>query len=195
MQRTTSGLIKFLFIAHSELVQSVEISSLFKKNNKSIRFHANDQQWWKKKKNQKYISYLWLVSTHQTKGYIPYTQICYPTSFKNGYWNNLHNFAQSLWIKAMDTAAFNKVLRLGVFHMLMSNLGNIGEFMVGYSLEVVLNKLYGDSAVPHIMSGNVISCSLRGHFLVIAGLMNMLFRYFCWQYEPTAHKWCWRIVT
>ena len=79
----------------------------------------------------------------------------------------------------MDTAAFNEVLRLGVFHMLMSNLGNIGEFMVGYSLDVVLNKLYGDSAVPHIMSGNVISCSLRGHFLVIAGLMNMLFRYFC----------------
>lgn len=79
----------------------------------------------------------------------------------------------------MDPAAFNKVLRLGVFHMLMSNLGNIGEFMVGYSLEVVLNKLYGDSAVPHIMSGNVISDSLRGHFLVIAGLMNMLFKYFC----------------
>lgn len=79
---------------------------------------------------------------------------------------------------AIDITAFNKVLRLGLFHMLMSNLGNIGEFMVGYSLEVVLNKLYGDSVVPHI-SGDVISGSLRGHFLVIAGLMNVLFKNFC----------------
>ena len=79
---------------------------------------------------------------------------------------------------AIDITAFNKVLRLGLFHMLISNLGNIGEFMVGYSLEVVLNKLYGDSVVPHI-SGNVISDSLRGHFLVIAGLMNVLFKNFC----------------
>lgn len=79
---------------------------------------------------------------------------------------------------AIDITAFNKVLRLGLFHMLISNLGNIGEFMVGYSLEVVLNKLYGDSVVPHI-SGNVISGFLRSHFLVIAGLMNVLFKNFC----------------
>ena len=79
---------------------------------------------------------------------------------------------------AIDITAFNKVLRLGLFHMLISNLGNIGEFMVGYSLEVVLNKLYGDSVVPHI-SGNVISGFLRGQFLVIAGLMNVLFKNFC----------------
>ena len=34
VQRTTSGLLKFIFIAHSELFQSVEMPSLFKKNNK-----------------------------------------------------------------------------------------------------------------------------------------------------------------
>ena len=56
------------------------------------------------------------------------------------------------------------VLRLGAFHTQMSFLGSIGHIMKGSGLQEVLEPIYADNAVSHILSGEAVQGAICGHF-------------------------------
>lgn len=58
------------------------------------------------------------------------------------------------------------VLLLGSFHTLMNLLGAIGGLMHGSGLGTILEEIYGENAVVHILSGKAVQRALRGHLLV-----------------------------
>ena len=59
----------------------------------------------------------------------------------------------------------------------MSFLGSIGHFMKGSGLEEVLGLMFGSNTIPHVLTGKAYARSVRGHFLVHAGLNELLFDY------------------
>ena len=58
------------------------------------------------------------------------------------------------------------VLRLGTFHTFMNLLGAIGTLMAGTGLKNILELVYGENAVVHMMSGKSVQRAFRGHLLV-----------------------------
>ena len=66
------------------------------------------------------------------------------------------------------------VLRLGDFHAQMSLLGSIGHIIKGSGLQEVLELIYADNAVGHILCGKAVQRVIRGHFLVNTAMDAML---------------------
>lgn len=70
-------------------------------------------------------------------------------------------FDQPLWSKAMSTMESESeisvlnliVLRLGGFHLLLSLLGAIRNIMAGSRLRRILELVYAENTVTHMMSG------------------------------------------
>ena len=62
------------------------------------------------------------------------------------------------------------VLRLGGLHTEMSFLGCVGHLMAGSGLEQILEVVYAENAVKHILSGKAIARAVRGHLMVHAAL-------------------------
>lgn len=58
------------------------------------------------------------------------------------------------------------VLRLGTFHMFMNLLGAIDTLMAGTGLKNILELVYGENAVVHMMWGKLVKRAFRGHLLV-----------------------------
>ena len=58
------------------------------------------------------------------------------------------------------------VLLLGSFHTFMNLLGAIGTLMDGSGLKEILQTIYGENAVMHMMSGKAVQRSFRGHLLL-----------------------------
>lgn len=58
------------------------------------------------------------------------------------------------------------VLLLGSFHTFMNLLGAIGTLMDGSGLREILETIYGENAVVHMMSGKSVQRAFRGHLLV-----------------------------
>jgi hypothetical protein len=56
----------------------------------------------------------------------------------------------------------------------MSFLGSIGHLMAGSGLREVLETIYAENAVGHILTGKAISRAVRAHFIVDAALNTML---------------------
>ena len=91
-------------------------------------------------------------------------------------------FDQPLWWKSMtilhnepaDSDLRKLVLRLGTFHMEMSFLGSIGHLMAGSGLQELLELIYADQAVSHMLSGKAVQRAVRGHFLVDTALNAIL---------------------
>ena len=91
-------------------------------------------------------------------------------------------FDQPLWFKALmivenesgDSDIKNIVLRLGGLHTEMSFLGSIGNIMAGSGLQEVLEVIYAENAVQHILSGKAISRAVRAHLLVDSVLNALL---------------------
>ena len=91
-------------------------------------------------------------------------------------------FDQPLWWKAQLVIACelpnsylrNIVLRLGGFHTEMSFLGSIGHTMAGSGLQELLELVYAQNAVGHMLSGKAISRAVRGHLLVDSALNALL---------------------
>lgn len=90
-------------------------------------------------------------------------------------------FDQCLWIKAMEVICSNNegefdniVVRLGGFHTLMSFLGTIGDLMGGSGIEEVLQTVYAENTVPHMLTGKAYSRALRGHFLISSALTAVI---------------------
>ena len=60
----------------------------------------------------------------------------------------------------------NIVLMLGSFHTFMNLLGAIGTLMQGTGLQNILELVYGENAVVHMMTGKSVQRAFRGHLLV-----------------------------
>ena len=89
-------------------------------------------------------------------------------------------FDQPLWIKAVEVAeseSLNVVCRLGVFHMVMSFLGSIGNVMSGSGLCEALETCYGPNTVSQIMCGKAFARAMRAHSLVESALYVLLLKY------------------
>jgi hypothetical protein len=66
------------------------------------------------------------------------------------------------------------VLLLGSFHTLMNLLGAIGTLMGGSGLQEILQEVYGENAVIHILSGKSVSRAFRAHMIVDLALSSIL---------------------
>ncbi len=66
------------------------------------------------------------------------------------------------------------VLRLGGLHVEMSFLGCIGHLMSGSGLHELMEVVYAENVVPHILSGKAISRAIRAHILVYGILHGMI---------------------
>lgn len=90
-------------------------------------------------------------------------------------------FDQPLWWKAYtmiknepeDSLLRSIVLRLGGFHTEMSYLGCVGHLMSGSGLQELLQVVYAQNSVEHMLSGKALARAVRGHLLVDSAL-NML---------------------
>ncbi len=65
-----------------------------------------------------------------------------------------------------DSLIRNVVLMLGSFHTFMNVLGAIGTLMDGSGLKDIMETVYGENAVVHMMSGKAVQRAFRGHLLV-----------------------------
>lgn len=91
-------------------------------------------------------------------------------------------FDQPLWRKALtilksepeNSCLKRVVLRLGGFHTLMSFLGAIGHIMAGSGLQFLLQQVYANNTVDHMLSGKAYARAVRGHLLVVAALNSVL---------------------
>ena len=70
-------------------------------------------------------------------------------------------------------------MHLGGFHTLMSFVGSIGSFMDGSGLETVLQTIYGENTVKHMLHGKAIARATRGYILVEAALTIKLQQFLC----------------
>jgi len=91
-------------------------------------------------------------------------------------------FDQPLFFKASeviynappDSILKRIVLRLGSFHTLMNALGAIGTLMHGSGLADILETVYGENAVKHMLTGKSVQRAFRGHLLVEKCLYGMV---------------------
>ena len=84
---------------------------------------------------------------------------------------------QLLYWKAMEIQKHEKdstvskiVLILGSFH---SFLGSIGHLMMGTGLQLLLEQVYAENTVPHILSGKAVSRARRAHMLAVCALEGL----------------------
>jgi hypothetical protein len=68
------------------------------------------------------------------------------------------------------------ILRLGEFHTVTSFLGSIGHVMNGSGLRQVMDLIYAEDTVAHLLSGKAISRGIRAHFLIDAALNILLLK-------------------
>ena len=83
-------------------------------------------------------------------------------------------FDQPLWYKAVGIIAeknLDIVCRLGGFHTMMSFMGSVGHLMVGSGIQDILEQIYEDNVVKHMISGKAVPRALRGHYLLEAALV------------------------
>ncbi|CAJ1064633.1 hypothetical protein SNEBB_002215, partial [Xyrichtys novacula] len=73
-----------------------------------------------------------------------------------------------------DSPIRNVILLLGRFHTFMNLLGAIGSLMDGSGLKEIMETVYGENAVVHIMSGKAVQQAFRGHLLVYQCLTRQI---------------------
>ena len=76
-----------------------------------------------------------------------------------------------------DVFLKNVVLVLGPFHTQMNFLGCVGTLMANSGLSDILEEIYGENAVHHILLGKAYSRAIRGHFLVDLDLNTILIKH------------------
>ena len=83
-------------------------------------------------------------------------------------------FDQPLFYKASqivetvpdDHQLKDTVLLLGSFHTFMNFLGAVGSLMAGSGLDTLLEDIYGENTVVHMLRGKAVQRAFRGHLLV-----------------------------
>jgi len=66
------------------------------------------------------------------------------------------------------------VLLLESFHTFMNALGTIGTLMQGSGLDGILEVVFGENAVKHMLSGKSVQQAFRRHLLVTSSLYALL---------------------
>lgn len=81
-------------------------------------------------------------------------------------------------------------LLLGAFHTVMNLLGAIGSIMSGSGLQEILEQIYADKAVSHILSGKAYSRAVRAHLMIDASLNTLLLEKLLQNSDETSqHHW------
>ena len=96
--------------------------------------------------------------------------------------NPIITFDQPLYWKAMliiDSESSqcdlkSVVVRNGGLHLQMSFLGCVGHLMAASGLTEVLEVVYAENTVKHIVSGKAMSRAIRGHLMILAALNTIL---------------------
>jgi len=65
-----------------------------------------------------------------------------------------------------DSPIRNVILLLGSFHTFMNVLGATGTLMEASGLKEIMETVYGENAVVHMMSGKAVQRAFHGHLLV-----------------------------
>ena len=112
-----------------------------------------------------------------------YSTMCFVSEQAKRYsFTPILTFNQPLWWKSFEIQqceSSNKpikdiILGLGGLHTEMSFLGAVGHLMGGSGLQELLEVIYADSAVGHILTGKAISRAIRGHILIEAVLYAII---------------------
>lgn len=69
------------------------------------------------------------------------------------------------------------VVRLGGFHLLMSFLGTIGYIMAESGLDQLLNVVYAENSVVHILNGHAYSRAIRAHMLASTAIGHLILKH------------------
>ena len=91
-------------------------------------------------------------------------------------------FDQSLYWKVMEIAtrkqqkvSFSKmVVMLSTFHTCMSFYSSVGHIMVGSCTQSLLELIYAERTVTHILSGKVFAHATRAHIITASALSALL---------------------
>ena len=91
-------------------------------------------------------------------------------------------FDQPLWWKSLQAIEVQPensplrsiVLQLGGFHTAMNFIGSIGHLMAGSGLQELLETIYADNAVTHMLTGKAVQRAFRGLLLVDSALSAMI---------------------
>ena len=91
-------------------------------------------------------------------------------------------FDQPLWWKSLqviegqpENSPLRSIdLRLGGFHTEMSFIGIIGHLMAGSGLQELLETIYANNAVTHMLTGKAVQRAFRGMLLVDSALSAMI---------------------
>ena len=68
----------------------------------------------------------------------------------------------------------NIVIRLGVFHLLMSFLGGFGTIIGGSELVETMETIYTQNSVVHMLDGKAYARAPRCHFLIESSLQQII---------------------
>lgn len=73
-----------------------------------------------------------------------------------------------------DSVVKGVILRLGAFHREMGFLGVIGHLMNNLGLKELLETVYTETSVSHMMTGKAYLSAVRGHLLVEIALRTII---------------------
>lgn len=77
-------------------------------------------------------------------------------------------------VKSCSEEFPNVMVRLGIFHLLMSFLGAIGFIMSGSGINEVLNVIYAPLSVQKMLTGHAYARAIRGHTLLYLALCKRI---------------------
>lgn len=123
-----------------------------------------------------------LQSSDPTCIYLTMFFVCKQAKYYN--FTPVLTFDQPLWWKALNIFQHEPqtsdlksiVLRLGGFHIQMSFLGSIGHIMAGSGLQEVLETIYAEQTVRHMLSGKAVDRAIRGHMITDAVLHSLVIK-------------------
>ena len=98
----------------------------------------------------------------------------------------MRDINQPLYQKASEIVAASKdldkvVVRLGVFHLLMSYVGSIGHIMTGSGIAELWERVYAKGTVAHMLTGHAFSRSVHAHILTLLALICVLLEKSNWE--------------
>ena len=73
-----------------------------------------------------------------------------------------------------DSPIRDVILLLGTFHTFMNVLGAIGTLMDGTGLKEMMDTVYGENAVIHMMNRKAVQRAFHGHLLVDQCLIRQI---------------------
>ena len=77
---------------------------------------------------------------------------------------------------------------LGLFHTFMNILGAIGTLMNGSGLQKILETVFAENSVSHMLTGKAVSRAFRGHLIVDFALTDLFWMKFSFQIVMQSYR-------